>query len=215
MAITNYGELKSELAEWLHHNGAKVTARAADMILMGESVINRELRLLDMIATQTGVLDTSTRTLALPERYAERITFRLDSPLRNLTYVAPDSLDAHFNEVDTTGEPKRYTVTDAIEFDRIPDAAYSYTLKYYRGYRLADDIDTNYLLTNYPQLYLFAAMRYGSIYIRKPELAMEIEPLLQREFASLKKAEAKRKGTAEAQLSTEIGRRAGYNIDTD
>lgn len=213
MSISTYSELKTAVALWLHRSDT--SGIIPDLIRMGESRINRELRILDMITTQTGTLDTSVRTLALPDRFAERVTFRLNSPVKNLIWVSPDKIDQYFGDsTSATGSPSYYSVADSIEFDRVPDAAYSYTLKYYKGYQLSADADTNYLLTNYPQLYLYAALVHSGVYTRDLNFAAGIEPLLRQEITSMKKAEAKRKGTGAALLTTELSRSGRYNIDT-
>jgi hypothetical protein len=214
MTISTYAELKTALAEHMHRtDDADFVARAGDFILMGESRINRELRILDMIQTQSGTLDTTAATLALPTRYAEKISFRINDPLRELQYVTPSELKEY--EVDRSGQPYSYTVTDTFEFDCISDAAYSYTLKYYQGYKLTDDSDTNYILANYPQLYLYAAVMHAAIYTRDMDLGQQMSAVVANEIKSCKRAERTRKGFAEAVLTTDLYRSSRYNINRD
>jgi len=210
MSLSNYGELKTAVANWLHRSD--LTAVIPDMILMGEARLNRELRLQDMIATETGNLSTSGSTLALPERYLDKVQFRLDSRLVELVYVVPESLADYTGETLQTRKPEHYTITNQIELDALPDADYAYTLKFFKGYRLTSDSETNYLLTTYPQAYLYAAKVHAGIYTLDDQAASNAEGLLQAELASIKKAEARRSGAQMARLVVAPINRV-YNIN--
>lgn len=213
MTISTKSELKTALADELHRDD--LTSKLDDFILMGESRLNRSLRMLDMVTTQTGTLSTASRTLALPERFAERVQFRINDPLRELIWVPPSRLLDYVDEENASGEPRFYTVTSTLEFDRVPDAEYSYTLKFFKGYRLTEDGDTNYVLQNYPQAYLYCSLMYGLNYIRDFDTAAAINGQLISEINSIKRAEARRNGASDALLVTELNTRATYSIDRD
>ena len=217
MAISTFAELKTALASELHRSD--LTSKIPDFILMAESRLNRELRMLDMITTQTGTLSTSVATLALPTRYADKLTFRINSPLSELIWVPPIRLKEYVSTLTgNTGQPQYYSVSDTFEFERIPDQAYSYTLKYYKGYRLAVDADTNYLLTNYPHAYLYTSLIYAAVYIRDFSLAQGMEAMMfgptgkGGEVATIKRDESRRKGTDDARLVVENLSRQSYDI---
>jgi hypothetical protein len=212
MTISTKAELRTALggADGLLHR-TYTDAKLDEFILMGESRLNRELRLLDMIATQTGTLSTAAATLALPARYLEKIQFRLTDPLCDLIWVTPANIREYVSEESQARQPLRYTVTDTIEFDCVPDAEYSYTLKYYRGYQLSADSDTNFLLTYYPQAYLYASAIDAAVYARDNEFASTMAGMLKAELASIRKAERSRKG-AIAILETDFSRPT-YNIN--
>lgn len=213
MAISTYGELKTALADHLHRGD--LTSVLPDFILMGESKLNRLLQLRDMVQSQTGNLSTSVRTLALPTLFQEKIQFRITDPLRELTYVPPGRLMEYSDEENATGEPRRFTITSQIELDRIPDSAYAYVLTYYKGYRLSGDSDTNYLLTNYPQAYLYAAQVHAANYMGNFQRAQLMSAQLASEIAEIKRAEAKRANKDGATLITELNARRTYSIDHD
>ena len=212
-SIVDYQSLKTAVADELNRDDKD--SLLANWIVMGESRLNRDLRMLDMIQTETGTLSTAARTMALPTLYQDKIQFRINDPLRELIWVPPSRLMKYAPEVDTGGTPRYYTVTSTFEFDRVPDSAYSYTLKYYKGYRLSASSDTNYLLTNYPQAYLYAACLYGAIYMRDSEHAQTLNGLLISELRDIKRAEARRKGTDDARLVTELNTRQTYSIDNE
>ena len=211
--ITNKGTLKTALAGELHRTD--LTDKLDRFVLMGESRLNRELLMQDMVTTATGNLSTLVRTLALPTRYLDKVSFRLNDPLTDLAYVPPGRLLDWSSSNAEAGQPKRFTVTDAFEFDKVPDAAYAYTLKYYRGYLLSDDSDTNYVLANYPQAYLYAACQYAAMHCRNYRLAEAMAAMAGAEIRTIKRTEKRRRSEAEATLVTDlpVGSGNSYNID--
>lgn len=215
MTIATKSELRAALGgskdSLLHRT--YTSAKLDEFILMGESRLNRALRMLDMIQQATGTLSTSVATLALPTRFADKIQFRINDPETELEYVVPGQIKQYAADLTVSRMPKRYTVRDVIEFDAIPDSAYAYTLTYYQGYKLAADVDTNYVLTNYPQAYLYAAAVEGAIYQRNWDLVDRMEARLRVEVAGLKAAERRRKGQGEAKLETDFNRREHWNIN--
>jgi hypothetical protein len=213
MTISTYSELKDAVADEVKADD--ISDKLARFVLMGESKLNASLRLLDMVTTETGTLDTSTRTLALPTLYLDKIRFQIDSPLKELTWVPPARLLKYVSETTTSGEPDFYTVTSAFAFERIPDSAYAYTLLYYKGYRLAEADDTNYLLTNFPQAYLYAACMYASLHLRDFEHARVMSDLMQAEVKTIKRLESRKKGEHEALLVTELSTSQPYDVDHD
>lgn len=213
MTISTLSELKTAVADEVKADD--ISDKLARFVLMGESKLNASLRLLDMVTTQTGNLSTSVRTLALPTLYLDKVRFQIDDPLHELIWAPPARLLSYVSENTTSGEPKFYTVTSTFEFERIPDSAYAYTLLYYKGYRLTDDADTNYLLTNYPQAYLFAACMYASLHLRDFEHAKAMSDLMVAEVKSIKRLEARKKGEHEALLITELSTRQPYDVDHD
>jgi hypothetical protein len=188
-------------------------AKMDEFILMGESRLNRALRMLDMIQQATGTLSTIVATLALPTRFADKLQFRINDPATELIWVPPSRIKEYVPDLTTSRQPKRYTVRDVIEFDAIPDSAYAYTLTYYQGYKLTADADTNYVLTNYPQAYLYASAIDAFIYQRNIDMAQTMTGLLRAELATIKAAERHRKGQDDARLETDFNQRERYSID--
>ena len=89
MAISNYGELKTSVANWLDRDD--LTDRIPEFIALCVSMIIRSLRIRGM-----ETLDTSITTVAgqrnydLPSGYLQMKEFHLDmSPIRTLSYLTP------------------------------------------------------------------------------------------------------------------------------
>ncbi len=209
MAISTYSELKTAVTDYMDRSD--LSARQAEFVLAGEGWLNRQLRILDMIQVQNGTVSTSFRTIDLPARYMEKVSFRLTDPQKKLIYVTPEHI-GDYGDLTSSGEPSYYTVTSYLEFDRIPDSAYSYTLTYYRGYLLSGASDTNYVLTNYPQAYLYASVRAGAVFCQDWELVKAMDTLLRAEIAQIKNAERRRRGTDDSRLVTELNYRPTFDI---
>lgn len=64
MAITNYTDLQSTVADWLHRSD--LTSAIPTFIQLAEKQMSRELRLKNQ---ETEVTDTATTTIALPADY--------------------------------------------------------------------------------------------------------------------------------------------------
>lgn len=216
MTIATKAELRTALggADGLLHR-TYTSAKLDEFILMGESRLNRALRLLDMIQTATGTLSTSVATLAIPARLAKVIDFRLTNPMYPLRYAMPSQIKNSVSSLTEQRQPTRYTVADTIILDAVADSAYPYSLQYFRGYQLAVDADTNYVLTYYPQAYMYASAIDAFILARQYDHAQAMAGLLRGELASLKKAERERNAQSYAQLETElaVSSSGSYNID--
>ena len=115
------------------------------------------LKLREGETRSTTPADTSTRYLALPNGYREmrRIRVDLDVGFANLTYREPDQL----RSIDGPGQPRFFTITSEIEFDRVPDEAYTVEFQYLADFTpLSSTNQTNHVLTNSPNIYLFGAL---------------------------------------------------------
>ena len=71
-----------------------------------------------------------------------------------------------------TGMPNYFTVTDSIEFDIAPDSAYAYELLYYPTFpALSDSQTTNWVLTNYPDVYLAGCLYWANRFTQNEQEA--------------------------------------------
>ena len=75
MSISTYAELSAAVANWTHR--ADLTSHIADFITLGETAINRELRLRSMENVATVNTSTSDRFATLPTGFAEIIDLAL------------------------------------------------------------------------------------------------------------------------------------------
>ena len=115
------------------------------------------IRFRSMESRQTASLSAAARFLALPTDFLEMRALRLilsgSSP--DVKYRAPDQLSLN----GTSGKPRFYTVTSQLEFDRVPDSAYTIEmLLYIKLTALSSSNASNAILADHPQVYLFGSL---------------------------------------------------------
>lgn len=165
MAITTYTELKTALANWSHRSD--LTSYLDDFIDQTESFFTYPPTkpgeagiggIRANITRATGTLSAGTATLARPSDFLE--AYRLVLTGNNggvLEFLGAEELRLAFRT--GTGKPCFWTVSDVIEFDVAPDAAYAYELSYYPSYEaLSGSNADNWVLLNYPNVYLAGCM---------------------------------------------------------
>lgn len=169
MALTVYSELKTSIANYL--NRSDLTSVIPDFITLAESKLNRALRLRTMQKRVSTTTTANDPFVDVPNDYLESVQFFVDSnPNAILDYVNPTEIELD-NTRETTGKPKQYTIVgNEFQLNPIPDIAYTLKLTYFAKIpSLSDSNVTNYLLTNYPQLYLYGSLLEAQPYILNDE----------------------------------------------
>ncbi len=201
MSIASYAELQTALANYTHRNDT--TLRLPEFIQMGESDLNREVKTVDMETRATAVTN-GTRFMALPAGYMEIRSIYIQDPAKELFYLAPSALRDMVVSETNTGEPAAFTIKDEIEFDCIPQQTYTLETHYLKKYDIATDL-TNWLLTNYPNLYLYSAMVHASIYEMNDARAQMFRGYVDNEIALLNRSEARKRRTGNTFLQVDAG----------
>lgn len=168
MAFDSYSALKTAVADWLNKAGlADVDARAAEFIALAEAQMNRELDTREMTALISFSSSTDSAEFALPCDFAGVRSFRIEgSPALPLEYAKPQDFDAAFG----TGKPWRYTITDRIVLDPMPNAEYELQMRYRKRIPgLSANCPSNWLLRKHPDAYLYGALTQALIYFRDDE----------------------------------------------
>ena len=146
MAISTYGEFKTAIATWL--NRTDLTDNLGDIVTMAEASIRRDVRIRAMQQTASGTL--SAATLALPTRFAEARRVLLADVVQQ--YVTPDQWYSRRNNAD-----EQYTIVG--ETFHFQSTSATYQIDYWQWFAaFSGTSDTNTLLTNYPDVYLFAGL---------------------------------------------------------
>jgi hypothetical protein len=173
---SNYGELKAELSDVLFHQ--RFIARYDRFTKAFEADANSRLRVLPM---ETSVLLTTTNgDIALPTDYLVWRTVRptVDNP------TAPASLPP-YNELDYVhpaylppvgrGFDRLFTIEgNTLKVRPVDDRADAYELHYYQKIPTlvtGNNAATNWLLTEYPNAYLFGLMVEAAADGRNVEMA--------------------------------------------
>jgi len=158
MAINTYATLKTAVANWLDRSD--LDARIPEFIVLGEATFNRVLRLRAMETTVADTTPSGSKEDALPTGYLQMREIHLTtSPVVSLAYITPEIM-YRIRAGSTSGKPNSYTIVgDNILFGPTPDGVYDYSMTYYKSFdALADDTQTNWLVLNAPDLYLYGTL---------------------------------------------------------
>jgi len=162
MAISNYSELQTAVADWLHDD--ILIPKVPDFITLGEVTLNRRLRLMQQEEVATINTSTVNRFGTLPNDFLELIDLAIysDNSPQTLTQTTLAKINESPTNIHTI--PRFYAVSSSIIFDVISDEVYPCQLRYYK--KLDIEADTaNFVLTNYPDLYLYSALLASAPYI--------------------------------------------------
>ena len=169
MAISNYTELKTAVANWLDRDD--LTDRIPEFIALAEARFNRILRLRSMEVKYTADTVAAQRNLALPASYIQMRNFQVNtSPLTVLSYVTPEIYDRLWGG-STQGTPEFYTIlADEVSLGPIPASVMEVEMLFYKKFtNLSGSATTNSLLTDSPDLYLYGAMLEAEPFIMNDE----------------------------------------------
>ena len=166
MSISTYSELQTAIANWLKRTD--LTSRIPEYIQLAEVRINQEIRAKEMKQRATATAKTTTRWNELPDRFLDmhQLELTYSDQIWFPAYVAHDRMKDFRNT--TTGQPTHFTTWGLeMAFERVPDEAYTMEMVYYRGVAaLSGSNTTNEVLTNYPNVYLYAALIEAAVHIR-------------------------------------------------
>jgi len=185
MAISTYAELKSAIADFLDRDD--LTSVVETFIALAETDLNRLIRHWRMEGRSTAEIDTQYS--AVPADFLEPIRFYITSnnthPLELISQA--ELLDRKYNNGNTGGMPRFYAVTAGeLEVFPVPDSTYDAELYYYKRLSaLSDSNTTNWLLTYYPDAYLYGALMHSAPYLKDDARIQIWSGLFQNAIASI------------------------------
>ena len=191
MAISNYTELKTAVANWLDRDD--LTDRIPEFIALAEARFNRVLRLRSMETKQTASTAAAQRNYALPTNYIQMRNFQLNtSPLTTLSYVTPEIYDRLWGG-SSGGTPKFYTIlADEISLGPIPGSVITMEMLFYKKFdNLSGSVATNWLITNAPDIYLYGTMLEAEPFIMNDERVQLWAAALERGVSDLQEQDNK------------------------
>ena len=168
MAITNYGELKTAVADWLDRDD--LTSVIPTFIDLAHAKLNRRLRVREMIQRSTAGITTQFSNL--PPDFLELRNIQLNVTIpKSLEYVTIEQMDQERGLGNTAREPVYYTLMGStIEVFPTPDQSYTLELAYYKDIpTMSADSDTNWLLTKAPGAYLYGALLESAPYLAEDQ----------------------------------------------
>ena len=213
MAISTYAALKSEITSWSLRNDSLVTDRIPNFIALAEARINRS------IATRENEVETElsmtpgSRYVALPASFNYPLGLWLKAwlPRQRLQQVLASELPVKTN---VSGYPEYWAVDGSnIAFDKLASAAHTFDLRYVADKTLSDTSPANYVLTNYPDLYLWGSLVELASFVRDDKELQKYEARYQQALQDAMDNENSAK--ERAPLATEIAannRNGRFNI---
>lgn len=151
----NHAQLKTAIAGWIQRSD--LSDSIGTFIELAEARISRDLRLRAQVTITTLTADSGSAPLP-----ADFLEFKALVYADDATPLRVGTLEQVFNDrarIDGY-RPKFCMVTgSAIQFGPAADSSYTLNAAYYAKFApLSGDTDTNWLLTNHPGLYLWAAL---------------------------------------------------------
>lgn len=154
MAINNLSTLQAAVGNWLARSD--LAPDLDTVVSLAESNIRRDVRCRAMEQVATGTL--TSNTLALPTRFLEARRVILADVPQN--YMNPN--EWHLYDGSSNGV---YTIIGESFYFQSSTA--DYTINYWQAFEpLTDAGDTNWLLTNAPDVYLWACLEQAAILIQ-------------------------------------------------
>lgn len=176
--ISNFQQLKAAVADWLKRDD--LAANIPTFVALAESNIRRDVRVRDMEAELSG--DLTQTTLSLPARFLEARRVILGTSVQE--YLTPNEWHLYRN-----ARTNQYTIFgEQFRFQRLE----TYKINYFRSFpALSFDGDSNWLLLNGSQVYLWASLEQAAIYLKDDGMAATARRQYQTAIHRLNTAEQK------------------------
>ena len=167
MAITNYTDLQTEIANFLNRDD--MTAVIPTFIQLAESKINRDIRHWKMEARTSGQQSAGDEYMPIPSDWVETIRLHIiDNGTSPITMTSRDAMaDMRAkNEDASTTATYWYTHADG-QFQLYPTPAdtMNVELLYYQKIPDLATNSTNWLLADAPEVYLYGALLHSAPYL--------------------------------------------------
>lgn len=184
--MTTYATLKSDIADYIVRSD--LTSVIPTFVDLCESRIRRDVRVRDMETVST--LSVTAQTEALPTGFLkERRLVVSGSPNGPIKYLAPDRF-WESSAATESGTPVAYTIEDGNFVFAPAPSSVSILVNYIKAYdALSDDADTNWLLTNHYDIYLYGSVAEAANYIDDNERALKYDQLYQRAVDQVNKSD--------------------------
>lgn len=213
--MTTRQELINDVDAWMKRANLTTGADATTFLRIAEAKIRRRIRSTDREVTTT--LSATGRTVALPDDYLSLRSISLDSALdRTIEYLSPERIreapiwnNAGGGLTDNTAQA--YTIEGGnIVLAPAPTAEAPVTLDivYNASYPpLVNATDTNTLLTNNYDIYLYAILTAAATNVQNTELAAGYSSLFEATVVEFERSEGRKRNSGSALFRTGNPRR--------
>ena len=164
MALASYANLKTAVADWLADD--TLTSYIPDFITLAEARIYRELKVRQMETALSSAI--ASGVIAVPSGYRQMKWAYVDgSPTVPLQVVSLEYIYSQYPTRSSDRKP-RYMAREGSNFifGPYPDSTYTIKGTYYKKLDvLSDSNTTNWLITDAPDLILFASLVEAKAFI--------------------------------------------------
>lgn len=173
MAIGTYAELQAQVYAFLLRASTDLVVTSAQVqnyIFLFEAEANRELRVRELEESADLVTVADQDYVALPSDFKKvKDIYHESAPFDLELMASKGELKRKWSTAQ--GRPSDYAIHGSnVIFGKMPDAVYTIPMDYYKAIpALADDNTTNVILTAYPDLYLYGALRQAYMQIKDAE----------------------------------------------
>lgn len=175
MALGTYSELKDAIQDWMARSD--LSGRVADWIKLAEARLNRVLSPVETDQALTGTIGSRRIDVSAYAVVAPVALFLADGSERLLSQKS----DGTLAYADESGAPASWAMDGSfkyIDFDVLLDATYTFRFRYRQKFVLSDSAPTNWLLTEYPDIYLAASIVWGGGFTQNVAQAAAYKALL-------------------------------------
>lgn len=187
MAITTYDELKTAIRNW--SNRGDLSTISSDLITLAEARMNRDLLISERITEDSG---TVADPVVVPADYwsPKEMVISRGGGETVLRMVSLEEFSMHKDSGGYAAVFAEYQGGLIVA----PTATGDYILRYYAKIpALSDSNTTNWLLTKYPDLYLWASLAETGVYINSDGRAGMYEGKYQQALAAIMLDDEKRR----------------------
>lgn len=186
--MNTYSTLKVSIASWLaQSNISSGDTIVDDFIDLAEAEVNRRLRVRFMESALS--LTATSATVALPSDYAGLRAAHIDGSDRySLEYRTPEQLNSISN---ASTIPSYFTIRGTnMVFPADPDSTITVGGTYYaKPAALSASNETNWITDNYPQVYLYGALKQAGLYVSDDAMVQKYSALLDKAIADVQAAD--------------------------
>lgn len=203
MAISNYGELKTEVLSW---NWGRNSARVDSFCRLAHADINKRLQGTPTHVTVDYPITTQRQAAPADMKAAGGRLYIEGSSEFALTQASPDQIADQNAFFPSGGQPSHYAIESDDDgllyfvFAPAPTQSYTGKLLYERRHDFfADDAATNFILTTWPNVYLYGALLQAALYADDDARVTKFGALFDKEIGEILD-EVKRNALAGAPL---------------
>ncbi|MEB3212964.1 MAG: hypothetical protein VKL39_16540 [Leptolyngbyaceae bacterium] len=208
----NYGELRAAIANFLQRSDPEMTASIPTWVTLATAVFNRDLRTPEMESRDTAAM--TSEFIGLPSDFLEmRGVYKTDGTA--LRYLAAQQF-AEVVSLQRAMETPIYTIEDfQLRLYPPPSASApaSLTILYYERIPMpTSDSATNWLMRDWPDVYLYGSMMHARAWLHDdPRLAL-VKQLYDEALASVRRRKVHATGIVSAVGSDIPAARLGWSI---